>query len=189
LERKIIPRSDFSWKDEDVVFVYSGANDAWQGLSKIENILDQILSESSKNKILILAKDNSIFKELKIKHGLKIRQKWLKPELVKSHLDMADYGILIRPKNITNKVASPVKFAEYLASGLKVLISDGIGDFSAFVRENNVGAIVNNAEDLATLSLERNIEKEIIMNVAICQFSKTNSSIVNKYLSVLIMPL
>jgi hypothetical protein len=56
---------------------------------------------------------------------------------------IADYGILIREQSVTNQVASPVKFAEYLACGLQVLISEGIGDFTDFVKQQNCGKIFN----------------------------------------------
>jgi hypothetical protein len=41
-----------------------------------------------------------------------------------------------------NEVASPVKFGEYLASGLPVVMSAGIGDYSELVRRKKVGVIL-----------------------------------------------
>ena len=47
--------------------------------------------------------------------------------------------MLIRENTVTNQVASPTKFAEYLACGLPVIISDNLGDYSVFVETNGCG--------------------------------------------------
>jgi glycosyltransferase involved in cell wall biosynthesis len=58
------------------------------------------------------------------------------------HLAAADVGVLLREESAVNGVASPVKFAEYLACGLPVLISPGVGDFSALVERERLGWVV-----------------------------------------------
>jgi hypothetical protein len=63
---------------------------------------------------------------------------------VPEYLIAADYGLLIREESITNKVASPVKFAEYLACGLKVIISENLGDYSEFIEKYNCGVLFKN---------------------------------------------
>lgn len=57
-------------------------------------------------------------------------------------LAAADVGVLLREDSPVNRVASPVKFAEYLAAGLPVLLSDHIGDSSDLVRRERVGLVV-----------------------------------------------
>jgi glycosyltransferase involved in cell wall biosynthesis len=98
---------------------------------------------------------------------------------------MADYGILIRPNSITNSVASPVKFAEYLASGLQVLISDGIGDFSEFVVREKIGYLINNVVDIDSVDFVKNVKKESIRKLALKGYCKASTQIIEKYLSVL----
>ena len=49
---------------------------------------------------------------------------------------------MLREQSDTNKVASPVKFAEYLYAGLPVLITENLGDFSNYVIENDCGFII-----------------------------------------------
>jgi hypothetical protein len=58
---------------------------------------------------------------------------------------------MIREDTITNRVASPTKFAEYLAAGLPVLISAHIGDFSTTVRANDLGLVWNEGTALPPL--------------------------------------
>lgn len=63
-------------------------------------------------------------------------------EQVGAYLMAADLGLLLRENSMTNLVASPVKFAEYLRSGLPVMLTPYVGDFSAFVTSMGCGAVV-----------------------------------------------
>jgi len=64
-------------------------------------------------------------------------------ENVPSYLAAADIGFLLRERHELNSVASPVKFAEYLASGLAIVTSPGLGDVSGFVEEKDLGVLVD----------------------------------------------
>jgi glycosyltransferase involved in cell wall biosynthesis len=46
-----------------------------------------------------------------------------------------------------NRVASPVKFAEYLHAGLPVVLTRGIGDASGWVREHGLGVVLERPWD------------------------------------------
>lgn len=70
-----------------------------------------------------------------------------------SHAEMpgllaaADAGLLLRRDDPVNAVASPTKLAEYLAAGLPVLVSRGIGDLSAWVAAEGLGQVVDDPDD------------------------------------------
>ncbi|MCO5171731.1 MAG: glycosyltransferase [Planctomycetes bacterium] len=74
-------------------------------------------------------------------------------------LNAADVGLLLRREDPVNAVASPTKLAEYLACGLPVIVSDGIGDASALVREERVGEVVRDVDD--PVALERALRRLI----------------------------
>ncbi len=61
---------------------------------------------------------------------------------VASYLMAADVGLLLREDHLLNRVAAPVKFAEYLRCGLPVLLTPCIGDYGQFVSDEGVGAAV-----------------------------------------------
>lgn len=54
----------------------------------------------------------------------------------------ADAGFLLREAHLLNAVSSPTKFAEYLACGVPVLITPGVGDYSDVVASAEVGAVI-----------------------------------------------
>jgi len=62
---------------------------------------------------------------------------------VPKYLGAADIGLLLRESSPVNQVASPVKFAEYLACGVPVILSEGIGDYSEAVRQNHLGFVLD----------------------------------------------
>ena len=80
---------------------------------------------------------------------------------VPGYLAAGDVGLLLRDASPVNRVASPVKFAEYLACGLPIILTEGVGDYSALVQRKGIGCVLphlNASRDLhAALScfLER----------------------------------
>ena len=61
-------------------------------------------------------------------------------------LAAADVGFMLRDTRELNRVASPVKFPEYLSAGLAVVASPGTGDASALVTQHDVGTLVDPAD-------------------------------------------
>jgi glycosyltransferase involved in cell wall biosynthesis len=65
------------------------------------------------------------------------------PQEVPRYLAASDVGLLLRDDSIVNRVASPVKFGEYLAAGLPVIITEGLGDYSDAVRTHALGSVIS----------------------------------------------
>ena len=63
-------------------------------------------------------------------------------EEVYENLIECNFGILIRENNLINNVSSPLKFGEYLAAGLPILISEGIGDTEIIINHYNAGVVI-----------------------------------------------
>ena len=61
---------------------------------------------------------------------------------VPQYLAAADIGLLVREQSPVNAVSSPVKFGEYLASGLPVILTERIGDYSELTRRERVGVVL-----------------------------------------------
>jgi glycosyltransferase involved in cell wall biosynthesis len=52
--------------------------------------------------------------------------------------------MLLREPSLVSQVSSPIKFAEYLAAGLPVLLLEGIGDTEEIISKYGVGVIIRN---------------------------------------------
>lgn len=140
-------KKEMGFTPADIILVYSGSTAPWQSFALLENFLSPILDNYLHIKILFLSKINEDNKRMKEKYPDQVIIKWVEHKNVLAHLQCCDYGLLLREQSDTNLVASPVKFAEYLYSGLKVLISENLGDFSQFVRKHNCGYVINKRVD------------------------------------------
>ncbi len=165
-------RNEMGFTEDDVVLVYSGSSAGWQSLKLVDEFLYCQMKQNKKIKVIFLVK--SLPPNMKIIEEYKNRIvcKWLNEDKVPVVLSCCDYGILLREKSITNKVSSPVKFAEYLACGLKIIISSEIGDYSEFVNRNNCGFVVDDIHQSLQLDSIPHIKKQKINLLAINNFSK-----------------
>ena len=105
---------------------------------------------------------------------------------VPDYLSAADYGLLLREENVTNGVASPVKFAEYLSCGLQILISANLGDFSGMVAEDSLGYVITelNYTDISFGPVLESRKKELGHH-GLRVFSKASSLVRQQYQSAL----
>jgi len=65
------------------------------------------------------------------------------------YLSVADVALLVRERSVGSRVASPVKFPEYLACGLSVIATGGVGDTETALRKWRVGVVVNPDEPVS----------------------------------------
>jgi len=149
-------RAELGFAHDDIVLVYSGSTAGWQSFSFLFNLLETQLRTNPHIKLLFLAKINTFENTPLAPYTNRIVTRWLSPAEIDVYLQACDYGLLVREKSVTNQVASPTKFAEYLSAGCKVIISPGIGDFSAFVQEHDCGFVLNNKQlDLTPVTPEQ----------------------------------
>lgn len=72
------------------------------------------------------------------------------------YLAAMDVGLittgLFEPACLANRVCCPVKFAEYLAAGVPVIMSENIGDYSDMVAEAHLGVSLSDTADGAAVN-------------------------------------
>ncbi len=136
-------RQQIGFGDDDIVLVYSGSTAGWQSFDLLKTFLSRVLMAEARVKVLFLSEQDKNVDALKALFPGRILQRFVSHKEVTSILTACDYGILIREKSVTNQVASPTKFAEYLSAGLPVIISEGIGDYSAFVKTHSCGVVLS----------------------------------------------
>ena len=142
-EIKSLSEKNIPFTAEDVIMVFSGGNALWQSYKLIVELFEFQKKYNPNIKLLLLCPLNDYVNYLLKKYPGSVINKFVEPKQIRSHLLFCDYGILFREKNITNYVSSPVKFGEYLSCGLKILISDNIGDYSDLVSKNNLGHVIS----------------------------------------------
>lgn len=163
----------------NVKIVYSGSTSGWQSFEKVVFLLDDLLQKQDNVEVLFLTNEVPAITKLISKYSNRVVRKFVTHEEVHIELQQCDYGILIRDDKITNQVASPVKYAEYLSAGLKVLISPKLGDFSDFTIIYNCGIIIKN--EIPFLSKPSIQEKNNIKTICSENFDKNCEKISSSY--------
>lgn len=165
-------RQQLNLNETDTVYVYSGSVAGWQSFDILFSFIEPILKKSGDNKIVFFSPQNSNLDQLQKLFPAQVIRKHLNSDQVAQYLIVGDFGLLIREDSVTNQVASPVKFAEYLACGLKVIISQKLGDYTELAEQKNWGYTYNNFNSSVLkpgIDIKQNISKE-----AINFFSKKN---------------
>lgn len=142
-------RSKLQLNKEDILIVLSsGGNAKWQNT---ENTIKQLCDNF---KILNLSK-------LYISHP-NVINKFVSYSEVPKYLCAADVAVIWREPNVTNKVASPVKFSEYVACGLPIISNNSIDLITTYLRNNNCGRIINELTEIniALLIDLKNLDRE-----------------------------
>ena len=138
-------RKLLGWTDNDVILAFSGSSAGWQQSELLERTLYYLLENDKRVHVLFLSRETPLTVKLQQAYPSRVLRKYVSHQNVPTLLAACDYGLLIRESTITNKVAAPIKFAEYLACGLKVICSEGLGDYSDFVRHNDCGSVLTSA--------------------------------------------
>lgn len=156
LEEKVIDqkRVALGYSKTDIVLIYAGGISGWQSF----DLLKELIETSFKNpnvKLLMLSPQSEDVKTIQSLYPERVTRQWVDPENVHALLQIADYGLLLRENTVTNQVASPVKFSEYLNAGIPVILSAEIGDFSGLAKNENLGLIYPDIQNLENCSYER----------------------------------
>jgi hypothetical protein len=162
-------REVLGFSPDDVVYAYAGSLAGWQGFNLMFDFISLKLQSDHSSKFVLLADSQPQILNLQRLFPGRIICRLVSQDEVIRYLLASDYGILIREASITNTVASPVKFAEYLSCGLKVIISPGIGDYSSFVQTHDAGYLY---PFTATISRPTINEKIRMNGLALSSFTK-----------------
>jgi hypothetical protein len=165
-------RAELGFSANELVIAYSGSSAGWQSFSLLAEYLLPLMEKNPLLRILFLTKEIPIdFRDKPVCKG-RIVQKWLREDEVRLYLGACDFGVILREPSVTNRVASPVKFAEYLSAGLPVIISEGIGDYSSFVKAHHCGVVWERAGGNSLPAKPDRSEKERFNRMAVEYFSK-----------------
>jgi len=128
------------------VLVYAGSTHRWQKIDDVFQLAGIMQKLIPKFHLLVLSRSAKQMEQIADEHSFpldKLTVKSLSHDQMHIHLAAADVSVLLRENNLVNKVASPIKFAEYLAAGLPVILTDCIGDTAALIHEQEVGYLIH----------------------------------------------
>jgi len=131
--------------DGKFVLCYCGGMAPWQRPDAIAELAAAVLSRMPDAHMLVVSREADVLVRDLVHAGVsseRITAREVSQEEVPSCLMAADVGLLLRENTRTNQVASPVKFAEYLACGLPVILTPYIGDLGDLVEREAIGKTI-----------------------------------------------
>ncbi len=154
-------------QSDEVVLVYSGGLSHYQQVPQMLKLWSHLLEVPNIKFLLLTNEDpHSHPSTLRYKEqfGSKLIHLSVQRASVPLILNNADIAFLLRDDRQLNRVASPVKFAEYISCGLKVVTSPFLGDVHQQVIDHNLGILVSpdfNDDDVCRF---KNFVEEIAKN-------------------------
>jgi glycosyltransferase involved in cell wall biosynthesis len=172
IDYSILPEILIEQKSKNkIIGVYSGSAAKWQNIDKLFELISIVVKEMKNFHFNIITYHPTEF-ELKLLEFEYLKQyvsiKKLKSKNVGIELIQCNFAILLREDNKINNVSSPLKISEYLAAGLPIIISKGIGDTEQIISKYNVGSIIYDAnymdaiKKIKMLLMEKDISERCI---------------------------
>jgi glycosyltransferase involved in cell wall biosynthesis len=148
-------RENWGWED-CIIVVHSGVNAPWVDISGIRHLL-KIGGCIPGIRFLFLTNQLEEWEKIldDILDEVKIKILSVDHKDMHQFLSAADIGLVARIDSPVNRVASPTKIAEYLAIGLPVFMTAGIGDYDDWVGQNRLGICVSNLSKVSFEGLQQ----------------------------------
>jgi glycosyltransferase involved in cell wall biosynthesis len=100
--------------------------------------------------LILSAEAPEVFDEIAKRHRVsrdKYCVKYAGREKVSGYLSAADAGLAFIRSAGCERGSSPIKIGEYLAAGLPVVITRDIGDYSEWIAQHHLGAVLGNLDE------------------------------------------
>ena len=141
-------RAGFGLGPSDLTFVYSGSLAAWQCAREAFRLFRELAALRGDARLVLLTHDEAGGRALLREEAVAAAAvRTLTPEDTARTLAAFDAAFLLRERDPVNEVAAPVKFGEYLHAGLPVVITEGLGDASSWVRDHGLGVVLPDPRD------------------------------------------
>jgi len=170
-------RNSLQCTEDTPIITYCGGHGVWQRIEDILDLMALCQMIEPKVKCIMLTSDPQKIKKIIVNKSFNSSNFYnlcVPHKSVPDWLSASDIGIILRHNILVNNVASPVKIAEYLACGLRIICSDGIGDLSSFIGNKKLGLVLDSGNlnrDSEIETLLRNVplnleEKNRVLDIA-----------------------
>lgn len=143
LKNRTVYRKKYNISDDEMVFIYSGGVSVWQCVEETVQLYKQ-LSNKLKIKTRLLVFSHSFDTIKKIAGGdVSIQIDSYAPDELAKALCAGDFAFLLRRDCITNNVAFPNKFLEYVQSGMRIIATPFVYEIERQIKDYSLGILYN----------------------------------------------
>jgi glycosyltransferase involved in cell wall biosynthesis len=143
-------RQELEIPDQARVLCYCGSASVWERPVETARLAAAVRQEDPGTILLVLTSDPQPFQDAAAAAGLApeaLRVLAVGHPMVPRYLAAADAGVLLRESTPLNRISCPGKFPEYLACGLPVILTNGVGDASERVAAERCGVVLDSVAD------------------------------------------
>lgn len=142
-------RKKFGIKSGEKVFIYSGGVSSWQCIDETIQLYRAIKNKTPNTRMLIFSHSIDFVQKLIKDDDIQVYS--FTPDELKKALCAGDFAFLLRKDCITNNVAFPNKFLEYVLSGMNIITTPYVFEIANQVKMNNIGMLYEMNEDITPL--------------------------------------
>ncbi len=170
----IVPcTSDLSYSNSKKIlysFVYVGGLSAWQKFDQILLMFDRFSKNHPEAKLYVATGEKIKAQRLCNQYLRKETSKKVSIKNIEGRGEMLEFlntmqfGFLIRADDPVNNVASPIKLAEYLSTGVNVIISSSLTSYASEIETEGAGIMVENINDIDKINdFQFSLKKSILL--------------------------
>lgn len=156
-KKRTVAREKYGIKDTDILFIYSGGVSPWQCIEESVEVFRKLKEKEQEKRCRMLILSNNL-EYIKRFEADDIMVDSLGAEEIPNVLPAADFAFMLRQDFVTNHVAYPNKFLEYIAAGAKVIATPFVYDVSSQIQEFGLGFLLQDTgyqETLCTYCFEK----------------------------------
>lgn len=155
-------RKQFGYEPHEVIIFFEEGGGEWQSPHEITLFTKKVLINNKNINIMFLTKDPQKYAKIidaakkmwrDLDFSKKIRFLWLSPQEVRKTMAIGDYGLMLRSPTLSILCQSPVKIAEYLSCGLRLIVNPIDTDYFQIITKSNLGITVENLSKTASLPI------------------------------------
>ena len=140
-------------KIKTLKFVYVGSLTKYQCFPETLKLMEYISQNIENSEFHIITLDvkeaNTLLQGFDCN---KFKVHSMNQEDVGEYISGMSFGFLLREDLPINNVSSPIKFAEYLSSGVIPIMTKGIGDYSDLTVDENLGVVLSSPKELININ-------------------------------------
>lgn len=140
-EDRIKYRGKYNIASDELVFIYSGGVSSWQCVAESIGLYKAISEKLSIKTRMLVFSHNIKEIEALAKGDQRIQTDSYTPDELFHALRVGDFAFLLRRDNLTNNVAFPNKFLEYVQSGMHIISTPYVKEIADQINEYNLGYI------------------------------------------------
>lgn len=134
-------RAKYNIEEDEIVFIYSGGVSAWQCVEETISLYKDLKKRlNRKTRMLVFSHNIEQIKAI-AGNDTSIQTDSYKADELAKALCAGDYAFLLRKDCVTNNVAFPNKFLEYVQSGMRIITTPFVHEIYKQTIDENLGEI------------------------------------------------